>query len=61
MSGLGARSRFRHYVNLHRMESRLKRLLQDFRWDRMDRVFAAELAAPGDHARVTGEDNVRTA
>ncbi|AKJ93901.1 polysaccharide deacetylase [Thioalkalivibrio versutus] len=61
VSGLGARSRFRHYVNLHRMESRLKRLLQDFRWDRMDRVFAAELAAPEDHARVTGEDNVRTA
>lgn len=34
-----ARTRFRHYLNLGRMESRLDRLLEDFRWDRMDRVF----------------------
>lgn len=33
------RSRFRHYVNLHSMEKRLRILLRDFRWDRMDRVF----------------------
>jgi polysaccharide deacetylase family protein (PEP-CTERM system associated) len=33
------RARFRHYVNLHRMESRLERLLVDFRWDSMARVF----------------------
>lgn len=33
------KSRFRHYVNLHRTEDRLKRLLQDFRWDRVDRAF----------------------
>lgn len=33
------KSRFRHYVNLGRMERRLTRLLQDFAWDRMDRVF----------------------
>jgi polysaccharide deacetylase family protein (PEP-CTERM system associated) len=32
------RSRFRHYVNLHRMESRLQHLLSDFRWDRYDTV-----------------------
>jgi polysaccharide deacetylase family protein (PEP-CTERM system associated) len=37
--GLPLKSRIRHYVNLGRMESRLRRLLQDFRWDRMDRVF----------------------
>ncbi|WP_019583311.1 XrtA system polysaccharide deacetylase [Thioalkalivibrio sp. ALE16] len=59
--GLGARSRFRHYVNLHRMESRLERLLRDFRWDRMDRVFATELAAFTDPARATGGGDVRTA
>lgn len=59
--GLGARSRFRHYVNLHRMESRLERLLRDFRWDRMDRVFAAELAASTDQGQATGEGDVRTA
>ena len=34
-----ARSRFRHYINLGRMEGRLKRLLRDFRWGRMDEVF----------------------
>ncbi len=37
--GLALRSRFRHYVNLHRTEERLRRLLRDFHWDRMDRVF----------------------
>jgi polysaccharide deacetylase family protein (PEP-CTERM system associated) len=33
------KTRFRHYLNLSRMEQRLDRLLRDFRWDRMDRVF----------------------
>ncbi|MBK1691673.1 XrtA system polysaccharide deacetylase [Ectothiorhodospira mobilis] len=37
--GIGLRTRIRHYLNLARMESRLGRLLEDFRWDRMDRVF----------------------
>ena len=32
-------SLFRHYVNLTRTEPRLNRLLQDFRWGRMDEVF----------------------
>ena len=36
---VSAKSRFRHYTNLDRMEGRLKRLLTDFAWDRMDRVF----------------------
>ena len=36
-------SRFRHYVNLSRTAGRLERLLNDFAWDRMDRVFAAVL------------------
>ncbi len=38
-SGLPAKTRFRHYVNLGRMESRLATLLAEFAWDRMDRVF----------------------
>ena len=46
VSGLPLRSRFRHYVNLHRTETRLRALLRDFCWDRMDRVFARELAQP---------------
>jgi len=37
-------SRFRHRVNLAATETRLARLLADFVWDRMDRVFP-ELAA----------------
>lgn len=40
--GLSAKSRFRHYLNLGRMEQRLTRLVQDFAWDRMDNVFAAK-------------------
>jgi len=37
--GASARARFRHYVNLHRFEPRLKALLGAFRWDRVDKVF----------------------
>lgn len=47
-AGLPWKSRARHYLNLRRMEGRLRRLLADFAWDRMDRVF---LGASGDHAR----------
>jgi polysaccharide deacetylase family protein (PEP-CTERM system associated) len=38
VNGVDAKTRFRHYVNLERTASRLRLLLQDFRWDRMDRV-----------------------
>jgi polysaccharide deacetylase family protein (PEP-CTERM system associated) len=38
VKGVDAKTRFRHYVNLGRTAGRLKLLLQDFRWDRMDRV-----------------------
>ena len=41
--GIGLKTRFRHYLNLTRMESRLRRLTTDFRWDRVDRAFRAEL------------------
>ncbi|MDR0715887.1 MAG: DUF3473 domain-containing protein [Azoarcus sp.] len=33
------KARFRHYVNLSRTEGRLRRLLADFHWGRMDDVF----------------------
>ena len=36
---IGLKSRLRHYTNLAGMEARLSRLLRDFRWDRMDRIF----------------------
>jgi len=38
------RTRFRHYVNLRRMSTRLRALLSDFAWDRIDRVFEIESA-----------------
>lgn len=37
--GVAWKSRFRHYVNLSRMQERIRRLLTDFRWNRMDRIF----------------------
>ena len=44
VAGLGWRSRMRHYTGLAAAERRLRRLLAEFRWDRMDRVFADHLA-----------------
>jgi len=37
--GINAKTRFRHYVNIDRVEARLNRLLTDFRWGRMDHIF----------------------
>ena len=39
VAGVSAKTRFRHYLNLARTAPRLKRLVRDFRWDRVDRVF----------------------
>jgi len=39
VAGIDAKTRFRHYVNIPRMESRLQCLLADFRWGRMDQIF----------------------
>lgn len=36
VEGLPAKSRFRHYLNLDRMEGKLDRLLGDFAWGRID-------------------------
>jgi polysaccharide deacetylase family protein (PEP-CTERM system associated) len=36
--GIDARTRFRHYLNLHRTEHRLRKLLFDFEWGRVDEV-----------------------
>ena len=43
IDGIGSKTRFRHYVNIDRMESRLRQLLRDFQWGRMDQIF---LGAP---------------
>ncbi len=42
--GVGAKTRFRHYVNLARTESRLRQLLSDFKWGPVDRVFLSAVS-----------------
>lgn len=37
--GVGAKTRFRHYVNLRKTAPRLTRLFRDFQWKRADHVF----------------------
>jgi polysaccharide deacetylase family protein (PEP-CTERM system associated) len=39
IEGISAKTRFRHYVNIDRVEARLNQLLTDFRWGRMDHIF----------------------
>lgn len=54
IAGIDSKTRFRHYVNIPRMENRLRSLLSDFRWGRMDDIFldcrATHLAAAGHNA-----------
>jgi polysaccharide deacetylase family protein (PEP-CTERM system associated) len=38
-TGMTMKTRFRHYVNLGRTEMRLRRLLKDFQWGRVDQIF----------------------
>jgi polysaccharide deacetylase family protein (PEP-CTERM system associated) len=45
--GIDLKTRFRHYLNLRRTEERLRRLLGDFSWGRMDAIF---LSGPGGEA-----------
>ena len=45
IAGIDARTRFRHYLNIHRMEQRLDSLLGDFHWGRMDHLFLRPRAA----------------
>lgn len=44
--GLPVKTRFRHYLNLNRMERRLDSLLDDFSWGRMDDVFLGRMPGP---------------
>jgi polysaccharide deacetylase family protein (PEP-CTERM system associated) len=39
LPGLSAKARLRHYLNIDRMEDRIRMLTRDFAWDRMDRIF----------------------
>lgn len=40
---ISLKTRFRHYLNLGKMENRMHRLLSDFRWDCMKNVFMNNL------------------
>jgi len=40
--GIGLKTRFRHYVNLGKMDARIRSLTRDFAWDRMDRIFLGQ-------------------
>lgn len=42
VNGLSLKTKFRHYVNLTRMENKIKKLLKDFSWGRMDDIFLPE-------------------
>ena len=54
VAGIDLKTRFRHYVNIGRMEQRLGALLTDFRWGRMDEIFLGQAlpvkSAPAAHA-----------
>jgi polysaccharide deacetylase family protein (PEP-CTERM system associated) len=43
---INTRTRLRHYMNLKRMPARLARLVCEFRWGRMDEVFADRIYMP---------------
>ncbi len=53
IAGIGAKTRFRHYVNIHRMETRLGRLLEDFAWGRMDEIFLSRSTRTPEPAAAT--------
>ena len=52
VEGISSKTRFRHYVNISRMEARLAQLLRDFKWGRMDEVFGRNIAGGADVARI---------
>jgi hypothetical protein len=36
-------AKFRHYLNIGRSAGRIQRLLRDFAWDRVDKVFSDQI------------------
>lgn len=39
VTNISAKSQFRHYLNIERMQSRIERLLQDFSWNTMSQAY----------------------
>lgn len=46
IKGTSLKTQFRHYLNLERTYDRLTRLLRDFRWTRIDRIYPVNLSTP---------------
>jgi polysaccharide deacetylase family protein (PEP-CTERM system associated) len=44
IAGAPLKARLRHYTNIGKMQARLKRLLKDFAWNRLDRIFPVTAA-----------------
>jgi len=42
-AGIGIKTRFRHYININRMEGRLNALTRHFNWGRMDQIFLEQM------------------
>ncbi len=40
---ISAKTRFRHYLNLEKMEQRISNLVSDFKWDTMQNVFLSNI------------------
>lgn len=54
-AGVSRLSRLRHYTNLAKAEARLIRLLKDFSWGRMDKIFLGRSCeVTGDEREVSG-------
>ncbi len=45
-NNLNYKSKFRHYLNLNKMETRINHLLQDFQWDTMENTFLVQAEKP---------------
>ena len=55
IAGTSLKTRFRHYLNLHRTEPRLRSLLRDFEWRRIDHIYLdGKDAAPEPNSAVKG-------
>ena len=43
VAGISRKTQFRHYVNIGQTQARLDRLLSDFKWGRVDKVFLNQI------------------
>lgn len=43
IAGINRKAQFRHYVNIGQTQARLDRLLSDFKWGRVDKVFLNQI------------------